>query len=96
MKRPQYGGQQKPCHDLINDLTLFKHYQILCIMYTHKDSNLVSHLKHILEAHTRKCPPSNKSIKPLDNNRSYVHFVSAIDLNTLLNTTGRIHYIIIF
>ena len=45
MKRPQYGGQLKACHGLINDFILFYHYQISFIMYTDKDSNLITDLK---------------------------------------------------
>ena len=45
MKRPQYGSQQKACHDFNNVFTLFTAVPVLSIMYTNKDSNLISDLR---------------------------------------------------
>ena len=47
MKWPQDGSQQKACHDFNNGFTLFTAVPVLFIMYTNKDSNLISELKNI-------------------------------------------------
>ena len=41
MKWLQYGMPVNACHEFYNDFTLFQHYQILFLMYTDKDSNLI-------------------------------------------------------